>query len=449
MLAAELRTQLEHTTIGHMIYLKRADRGAVADNDAVRERVAHMLERIRGDGELAVRQYAEELDGYSPPSFRVPEDEVYSAGDRIAPEVREAIDFAVEQVRSFARAQRNTLQDLEVETRPGVVLGHRHLPVRSVGAYVPGGRYSLIATAYMSVVPARVAGVERIIVCTPPTRDGLVSPGLLYACALSDADAVYALGGVQALATMAYGLLPGIDPVDMIVGPGNQYVVEAKRQLYGEVGIDLLAGPTEIGILADDTADPFLVAADLVGQAEHDPLSRVVLITTSERLGRAVIDQMDDHLQAVATEEVARAAWERGGEVVVVADADEMVALSDRYALEHVEVHVAEPRKMIDRLAEYGSLFVGEEATVAYGDKVSGPNHILPTRRAARFTGGLWVGKFLKTVTFQHMDEAGSLEMARYCEVEANAEGMVAHARTAALRLDRYGSSTTRGAYNR
>ncbi len=421
-----------------MRYLKRAAEGTEARQDAVRARVAAMLDEIRHEGEPAIRRYAQELDGHAPASFRVPDETLASAGDRVEPDVREAIDFAIEQVRTFARLQRETMRDLEVETRPGVVLGHRNLPVRSVGCYVPGGRYSLIASAYMSVVPARVAGVEHVVVCTPPTRDGSVNPGLLYAAARAGADAVYAIGGVQALGAMAYGLLPGMEPVDMIVGPGNQYVVEAKRQLFGLVGIDLLAGPTEIGILADASADPYLVAADLVGQAEHDPVSRVVLITTSEQLGQAVIDQMDDHLQAVATEEVARAAWEHGGEVIVVDDVDELVAVSDQYALEHVEVHVEDPRKMIDRLGEYGSLFVGEEATVAYGDKVSGPNHILPTRRAARFTGGLWVGKFLKTVTFQYMDEAASLEMARHCEVEAVAEGMVAHARTATVRRERY-----------
>lgn len=420
-----------------MRYLKQAAGTAEAAHEAVRERVAQMLAEIRQGGDAVVRRYAQELDGHAPASFLVPRDEVATCGERVDPEVRRAIDFAIDQVRDFAQLQRETLKDLEVETRPGVVLGHRHLPVRSVGCYVPGGRYSLIASAYMSVVPARVAGVEHVIVCTPPTRSGAVNPGLLYAATRAGADAVYSLGGVQALAAMAYGLLE-LGPVDMIVGPGNQYVVEAKRQLFGQVGIDLLAGPTEIGILADDTADPFLVAADLVGQAEHDPMSRPVLITTSEQVGRAVIDQIDEHLKAVATEDVARASWDHGGEVIVVDDLDELVAVSDRYALEHVEVHVAESRKMIDRLREYGSLFVGEEATVAYGDKVSGPNHILPTNRAARFTGGLWVGKFLKTVTYQYMDEPASVEMARHCEVEANAEGMFAHARTATVRLDRY-----------
>ncbi|HLK44786.1 MAG TPA: histidinol dehydrogenase, partial [Acidimicrobiales bacterium] len=338
----------------------------------------------------------------------------------------------------FAELQRQSLLDVEAETMPGVVLGHRHIPVDSVGAYVPGGRYSLIASSYMSIIPAKVAGVREVVVCTPP-RGGSVHPALVYSAVRAGADAVYALGGVQALAAMAYGVLPDAAPVDMIVGPGNAYVVEAKRQLFGRVGIDLLAGPTEIGILADATADPFLVACDLVGQAEHDPRSRAVLITTSRDLAEAVLAQIDEHLAAVATEPVARACWEHGGEVLVVADEDELVACSDAYALEHIEVMLAEPRRMIDRLTHYGSLFVGEETTVAYGDKVAGTNHILPTRRAARFTGGLWVGKFLKTVTYQYMSRAGSLAMAVPCEIEADAEGMVAHARTARVRLDRWG----------
>ena len=421
-----------------MRYLKHAVESAEEDRRAVRELVASMLDEIRREGEPAVRRYAAELDGHSPASFRVSDEELASAAQRIPAELKDAIDFAQAQVRRFAELQRSTLTDLEFETRPGVVLGHHHLPVGSVGSYVPGGRYSLIASAYMAVVPAKVAGVEHVVVCTPPRADGTVHPGLLYAAASAGADAVYALGGVQALGAMAYGAVPGLGRLDMIVGPGNQYVVEAKRQLFGEVGIDLLAGPTEIGILADETADPFLVCADLVGQAEHDPMSRAVLVTTSEELGQAVLDEIDTHLKSVATEEVARACWEHGGEVIVVADEDELVRVSDEYALEHVEIHVAHPRSLIGRLRDYGSLFVGEETTVAYGDKVSGPNHILPTRRSARFTGGLWVGKFLKTVTFQYMDERASVEMARHCEVEATAEGMMAHARTATIRIERY-----------
>jgi sulfopropanediol 3-dehydrogenase len=418
-------------------YLKQASPPSDADRAEISRYVAEMLTDLRARGQAAVRDYSRDLDGWDPPAFRVPDEEIDRAGDELSDELKEAIAFAQEQVRNFAEAQRGTLTDLEVETRRGVVLGHRHIPVESVGCYVPGGLYTLIASSYMSVIPARVAGVDRVVVCTPP-RDGRVPPGVLYSARMAGADAVYAVGGVQALAAMAYGLLPGMEPVDMLVGPGNKFVVEAKRQLFGQVGIDLLAGPTEIGVIADGSADPFMVACDLVGQAEHDPHSRAILITTSRAVGEAVIEQMDDHLRAVSTEPVARRCWENGGEVILVDDEDELIRVCDDYAIEHVEVLVREPKRMIRLLRHYGSLFVGEEATVAYGDKVSGPNHILPTLRAARFTGGLWVGKFLKTVTYQYMDKEGSSEMARHCEVEALAEGMVAHARTASVRLQRY-----------
>lgn len=420
-----------------MEFLRQAPPRPAEDAPEVTQRVAGMIADIRARGEDAVRAYSRELDSWDPDDFRVSDDDIAAAESRIPAELREAIDFAQDQVRNFAQLQRDTMLDLEVETRPGVVLGHRHVPVGSVGAYVPGGRYALIASSYMSVIPARVAGVDSVVVATP-ARDGQVHPGLLYSALRAGADAVYAIGGAQAIAAMAVGALPGLDPVDMIVGPGNRYVVEAKRQLFGEVGIDLLAGPTEIGIVADETADPYIVACDLVGQAEHDPYSRAVLITTSREVGDAVIAQMDDHLAAVSTEAVARECWENGGEVILVEDEDELVKVSDDYALEHIEVLMRDPQRMIDRLRHYGSLFLGEEATVAYGDKVSGPNHILPTLRAGRFTGGLWVGKFLKTVTFQHMTPEASVEMGRYCDIEAMAEGMVAHARTATVRIDRY-----------
>lgn len=421
-----------------MKYLKEATTRHEGSEVEVSDRVATMLAAIQREGEAAVRRFAEELDGVAPASFRIDDEVVAQAADQIPEVLKNAIDFAEEQVRNFAHLQRATLTDLRVETRPGVFLGHRHIPVRTVGCYVPGGRYSLIASAYMSVIPARVAGVEKVAVCTPPSRDGSVHPGLLYAASSAGADAIYALGGVQALGAMAFGHLPGFPAVDMIVGPGNQYVVEAKRQLFGRVGIDLLAGPTEIGIIADDTADPFLVCCDLVGQAEHDPQSRAVLITSSLDLGTAVVKGIEEHLQSISTQEVARSCWVHGGEVILVENEDELIRVADEYALEHVEVHVRDPLRLIERLRDYGALFVGEETTVAYGDKVSGTNHILPTHRAARFTGGLWVGKFLKTVTFQYMGANESLEMARHCEVEATAEGMVAHARTARVRLERY-----------
>lgn len=420
-----------------MEHLKAAGGTTSADREDVRRVVAAILADVEARGEAAVREHSARLDGWDPEHFRVPDDVVARAGDEVPEDVKEAIRFGQEQVRNFAELQRETMQDLEVQTRPGVTLGHRHIPVGSVGCYVPGGLYTLIASSAMSVIPARVAGVDRVVVCTPP-KDGRVPPGVLYAAQMAGADAIYALGGVQALAAMAHGCLPGLDPVDMVVGPGNKYVVEAKRQLFGRVGVDLLAGPTEIGIVADETADPFVVACDLVGQAEHDPNSRAVLITSSFELGTAVVDQIDDHLAAVGTERVARAAWENGGEVILVADEDELVAVSDHYAMEHIEVLVREPHRVAARLRHFGSLFIGEEATVAYGDKVSGPNHILPTLRAARFTGGLWVGKFLKTATYQYMNAKASVEMAQHCEVESLAEGMEAHARTARIRISRY-----------
>ena len=420
-----------------MEYLKRPPLVSETNRRELAMQVMDVLADIHQNGEPAVRKYSERFDDWAPESFRMSEEEITAAADEVPDDLKETLAFAQEQVRNFAQAQRETLRDLEIESRPGVVLGHRHIPVGSVGAYVPGGRYSLIASGYMSVIPAKVAGVERVIVCTPPSG-GRVPPGTLYSIYLAGADEIYALGGTQALAAMAYGALPGLDPVDMLVGPGNQYVYEAKRQLFGQVGIDLLAGPTEIAIIADETADPFIVACDLVGQAEHGPDSRAILITTSRELGQAVIDQMDDQLRAVSTEGVARECWENGGEVIVVGNEDELVRVCDDYAVEHVEVMVREPKRMIERLRNYGSLFVGEESTVAYGDKVSGLNHILPTLRAARYTGGLWVGKYLKTLTYEYMTREASVEMARHCEVESNAEGMVAHARTAMVRLERY-----------
>ncbi len=420
-----------------MEYLKRATPLLETDHAALVQQVAEVLADIRAHGETAVRKYSAQFDKWEPESFRVSDAEIAAATDQVSADVRASIDFGQEQVRAFARAQRGTLQDLEIETRPGVTLGHRHIPISAVGAYVPGGRYTLIASSMMTVIPAKVAGVERVVVCAPPLN-GRMPPAMLYAAHRAGADAIYSLGGMQALAAMAYGALPGLDPVDLLVGAGNRFVTEAKRQLYGTVGIDQPAGPTEILILADDTADPFLVAVDLVGQAEHGPDSRPILITTSRALADAVLGQMDAQLRAVSTEAVARQAWDDMGEVIVVADEDELVKASDEYAVEHVEVMTRDPHGLSRRLRNYGSLFVGEEATVAYGDKVSGPNHVLPTLRAARFTGGLWVGKFLKTCTYQSFTKVASVEMAEQCEIECKAEGMIGHARTAEMRIERY-----------
>jgi sulfopropanediol 3-dehydrogenase len=418
-------------------YLKRANAKQSGARNDVAETVRSILDDVQRDGDDAVARYARRFDRWEGDSFRVDEHAMRAAERQLPETFKDDFAYCLRQVRAFAERQRASVRGFEVELEPGVTLGQRVIPLARVGCYIPGGKYPLISSAIMSIATAKVAGVDHVVACAPPKGDGEIYPHTLYAMHHSGANAIYALGGVQAMAATAHGCL-GIEPVDLIVGAGNPYVAEAKRQLFGVCGIDLLAGPTEIGIIADETADPFVVACDLVGQAEHDPYSRAVLITTSRELGQAVLEQMDDHLTAVGTEDVARASWENGGEIIVVADEEELVRVCDDYAIEHVEVLVAEPKRMLDRLRHYGSMFIGEQTTVAYGDKVSGPNHVLPTLRAARFTGGLWVGKYLKTVTFQHMDEDASVEMARHCEVESLAEGMEAHARTATIRLERY-----------
>jgi sulfopropanediol 3-dehydrogenase len=419
-------------------YLKHTPMYSRQVTDAVRATVSEMLERIERDGEAAIRHYSRELDGWDPPSFVVDADDVAAASSSLTPELRDHIAFAQEQVRTFAAAQRASLTDIEIETRPGVVLGHRHIPVAAVGSYVPGGRYPMLASAFMTVVVPKVAGVERVVAVAPPRAGEGVHPGMLHAMATSGADQIVCLGGVQALAAMAFGI-EGLEPVAMIVGAGNAYVAEAKRQLFGCVGIDLLAGPTEILVIADEHADPELVAADLLGQAEHGPTSPAILITTSRPLGEAVIEQVDRLLQTWPTAAVAGEAWREHGSVAVVADDAEAVTLADDYAPEHLEVQV-EPGRLdyyLDRLRNYGSLFLGDQATVVYGDKAVGTNHVLPTMGAARYTGGLWVGKFLKTCTYQRLTPEGTRAIAPAAAAISHAENFGGHAITAEMRLER------------
>ena len=347
------------------------------------------------------------------------------------------IRFAQAQVRRFAEAQRAALTDVEVETLPGVTLGHRNIPVGSVGCYVPGGRYPMVASAHMSVVTAKVAGVSRIVACTPPTG-GAPHPETVAAMALGGADEIHILGGVQAVGAMALGT-ESIAPVDMLVGPGNAYVAEAKRQLFGRVGIDLLAGPTEILVVADETADVEMVATDLLGQAEHGPTSPAALITTDERLAAALPAEIERQLRVLPTAEVAGAAWRDFGRIVLVDSDEEAAAEADRMACEHVEILTREPRRFLDRMRNYGSMFLGPETNVSYGDKVIGTNHTLPTGGAARYTGGLWVGKFLKTVTYQECTEAASVEIGAYCSRLCAVERFWGHKEQADLRLRRYG----------
>jgi len=419
-------------------YLKQAPLYSQQVTDDVRRTVSEMLARIERDGVEAIRHYSRELDGWEPESFVVDEATIAAAEDQVDETLREHVAFAQAQVRAFATAQRATLQDLELETLPGVTLGHRHIPVGTVGSYVPGGRYPMLASSFMTVVVPKVAGVERVVACAPPQRGAGIHPAMLYAMSTSGADAILALGGVQALAAMALGI-EGLPGADVVVGAGNAYVAEAKRQLFGEVGIDLLAGPTEIAIIADETADPELIAADLLGQAEHGPTSPAVLITTSTELGRAALAAIDALLPSWPTRDVAGAAWSAHGSVAVVEDLDAAIALSDEIAPEHLEVQVAEERldECLQRLRNYGSLFLGAQATVAYGDKGVGTNHVLPTMRAARYTGGLWVGKFLKTCTYQRLTDEGTRRVAPAIAAIASAERMDGHALTATMRLER------------
>lgn len=418
-------------------YLKRSGEAAAFDRRQVEETVRRMLDDIERNRDEAVRRYARDLDKWQADGFRVSEDRIRDVAQRIPESFKEDYAYALRQVQTFARHQRETMQDLEIETEPGVILGHRHVPVQRVGCYVPGGKYPLVAGAMMSVGTAAVAGVEHIVGCAPPRDADGMYPYTLYAFHAAGAHAIYDIGGVQALAAMAHGCV-GMAPVDMIVGPGNPYVAEAKRQLFGIVGIDLLAGPTEILVIADETADPALVATDLLGQAEHGPDSPVWLVTTSRALGEAVAKEMDRQLETLPTAAVAGKAWANNGEIVLVDSHEEAVAVSDAYAPEHLEVLTGRDDWYREHLRNYGSLFVGEESTVAYGDKGVGTNHTLPTGRAARYTGGLWVGKYLKTLTWQRLTPVASRRiapvMARICE----AEGMLAHKLTADVRYARY-----------
>ena len=420
-------------------YLKEPNPPTTEATDELRARVSDMLREIERGGIDAVRRFSAELDDWNPDSFVVSDEELQRAADSLDDELREHIAFAQSQVRGFAEAQRATLTDLRVEMGDGVVLGHKHIPVAAVGAYVPGGRYPMLASSFMTILVAKVAGVDQVVGCAPPQRERGIHPAMAYAMDTSGADAVVCLGGVQALATMAFGLIDGLEPVDMLVGAGNAFVAEAKRQLFGRVGIDLLAGPTEVLVIADESADPRLVAADLLGQAEHGPTSPAGLIAVGEDVAQTVSREVDELLETWPTTDVAGVAWRERGWIAIAEDDDEAIAISDDAANEHLEVQVA-PEKLdyyLERLRSYGSLFLGEQATVAYGDKAVGTNHVLPTSRAARYTGGLWVGKFLRTCTWQQLSEEGTRRVAPAVEAISLAENFEGHALTASMRLER------------
>ncbi|MET8795839.1 histidinol dehydrogenase [Nocardia sp. NPDC004568] len=407
------------------------------DRSEVGERVAAILEDIRLGGDAAVRRYSEQFDKWSPESFRLSQDRIEEIITTLPAQVVEDIEFVQRQVRTFAQHQRDSLTDFEVETLPGVHLGQKHIPIDRVGAYVPGGRYPLTASAHMTIVTAKVAGVPSVAACTPPIR-GEIPAATVAAMHLAGADEIYLLGGVQAVGALARGT-ETIDRVDLLAGPGNAYVAEAKRQLFGEVGIDLFAGPTEILIIADDAADPFVVAVDLLSQAEHGPDSPAVLITTSETLGQRVLDHIETLLPGMPTADFAAPAWRDHGEIIVVDSLDEAYALADTYASEHVEVLTRAPREALEKMTNYGGLFLGEGTCVSYGDKVIGTNHVLPTRGSARYTGGLWVGKYLKTVTYSEVvDQASSARLGEVCGRAARVELFEGHARSGDVRAAKY-----------
>jgi sulfopropanediol 3-dehydrogenase len=426
-------------------YLKRGktvDEKAQADAK-VQDTVRNILADVAARKDEAVRELSGKFDGWSPSEFRLSSAEIEEIISTLPERVIDDIKFAQDQVRNFARVQRDALRDVEVETIPGVVLGHKNIPISRVGCYVPGGRYPMVASAHMSVLTAKTAGVEYVVACTPPIN-GVLPAATIAAMHLAGADEIYILGGVQAMAAMAYGAV-GIEPVDMIVGPGNAYVAEAKRQLFGVVGIDLLAGPTEVLVIADDTSDVEICATDLLGQAEHGPNSPAVLLTTSQQIAEGIQAEIDRQLAVLPTADLAGASWRDYGEIILCDTDAEMVEVADEIASEHVEVLTRDPDYFLNNMRNYGALFLGPRTNVAYGDKVIGTNHTLPTKKAARYTGGLWVGKFIKTVTYQRVttDEASAL-IGEYGSRLCDIEGFMGHKEQCDLRVRRYANASNR-----
>lgn len=422
-----------------LIRLKTATPVSEQDKRALQETVNEILDRVKREGDEALHYYEKKFDNFEPETFLVSREESAKARERLPAPVIEELDFAMAKVRDFAEAQKACLVDFEKEIYPGMVMGHRVIPVSSCGCYVPAGRYPCLSAAVMSVMPAKVAGVGRIIVCCPPGPTGGINDGILYTLHEMEVDEIYCLGGAQAIGAMAFGTQT-MAPVDLIVGPGNKFVHEAKRQIFGTCGIDFLAGPSEVQVIADSGANPELIAADLLAQCEHDPNARASLVTVSEDLGKAVLTKVEEQLEVLETEEVARASWNVNGEVVICEDLDACAAYANEYAPEHLEIHTASPRELMPRLDSYGSLFLGELTAEVYADKVAGTNHSLPTGRAARYTGGLWVGMYLKVITHQEANLAASMMLAKYSETQSTFEKMDAHRNAATIRLERFGS---------
>jgi sulfopropanediol 3-dehydrogenase len=429
------------------IHLKtaRSDQERAEDDAKVRATVEQALDDIARRGDAAVREMSRKFDRWEREDFRLSEAEIAGCVAEVSAQDLADIRFAQAQIRNFAEVQKAALKEVEVETLPGVILGHKHIPVGAIGAYVPGGKYPMVASAHMSVVTAKVAGVARIATCAPPYK-GRPAAAIVAAQALAGADEIYVLGGIQAIGAMALGTA-SIAPVDMLVGPGNAFVAEAKRQLFGRVGIDLFAGPTETLVIADETVDAELCATDLLGQAEHGPTSPAILLTDSEPLARATMAEVERQLRLLSTGETAGQAWRDYGQVIVAEGLEEMARIADAIASEHVQVMTRDDDYFLARLTNYGALFLGPRTNVAYGDKVIGTNHTLPTRRAARYTGGLWVGKFMKTCTYQKVltDEASAL-VGEYCSRLCALEGFAGHQEQADIRVRRYGPNRPRAA---
>jgi sulfopropanediol 3-dehydrogenase len=407
----------------------------------IQSTVSNIIEQIASEGDEGLRRLSTKFDKWNRQDYRLTQSEIGLILDSVPASVKSDIQFAQKQIRTFAEAQRAALKDIEVETLPGVRLGHKNIPVNSIGAYVPGGRYPMVASAHMSIVTAKVAGVPRVAAATPP-MNGVPPAATIAAMVFAGADEIYVMGGVQAVAALALGTQT-IKAVDMIVGPGNAYVAEAKRQLFGLVGIDLLAGPTETLIIADDTADSEMVATDLLGQAEHGPSSPATLLTTSQRLASEIEEEIQRQLKRLPTADVAGVAWKNCGSVILVDSDEELISEANKIASEHVQVLTKNPNVFLDRLTNYGALFLGPETNVAYGDKVIGTNHTLPTAKAAKYTGGLWVGKFLKTVTYQRCTPEASALIGEYCSRLCEIENFAGHKAQADLRVRRYGKHST------
>ena len=417
---------------------KRSESNNVSeDKSSIEETVRSILRDIRERGDAALEHYSGHFDNWSPANFRLSEDEIDVAISKLNKSEIEDIKFAQNQIRHFAQKQLETMNELEVETLPGVFLGHKHIPIENVGCYVPGGRYPMVASAHMSVLTAKVAGAKRVIACAPPYNGG-AHPATIAAMHFAGADEIYLIGGVQAIGAMGIGT-EKIEPVNMIVGPGNSYVAEAKKQMFGEIGIDLIAGPTETLVIADDTSDGEICATDLLGQAEHGPTSPAILITNSEKLAEDTLSEIDRLLEILPTANITKGSWENFGEIILCEDQKDMLIEANKLAYEHVQVMTKDPSYFLKNLKNFGSLFLGQETNVAYGDKVIGTNHTLPTKEASKYTGGLWVGKFLKTCTYQRVENKDtSAQIGEVCSRLCMLEGFAGHAEQANIRVRRY-----------